>query len=150
SQVTDDQAELEADIVSRQNLLTGDDQRGSSRVLRVNRVMATPANVAACAEYCDELALVVEQPDVAFRHQKRVVKFLHQCGEDAANENSEDDYCQNCVVHMCVLLLGGKDASRRVHKSQIHDWGQGRTRPYRASPEQKTTVQRRENQMTLA
>ena len=67
---------IETDVVSGEHFLTCHEQRRLAEVLRVEREVAAPADVSARAEYLHELALVVEQAGVTFRHQEGVAKVL--------------------------------------------------------------------------
>src|SRR5439155_13091991 len=69
------------------------------------REEATPTNVSSRAEHPHELALVIEQAGVAFRHKKRVANLGEfrsgdDCGDDGhSNCNGDDDF----VVHGFLL-----------------------------------------------
>ena len=58
--IADKQAELEADVVGGEHVLTGHKQRRLAEVLQACREEAAPTNVSTRAECLDELALVIE------------------------------------------------------------------------------------------
>ena len=65
------------------------------------RELSTPADVSPRTEDFDELALVIEQAGVAFRHDERVTEFLGDSRDNDAAKNGDDDYNENDVVHVC-------------------------------------------------
>src|SRR5260221_11001654 len=119
--VGDEQADFEANVVSRQNFLSSHQQRGLTDVLGTQRKVAAPPNVPARAERLKKLALVVEQTDVAFRHEKSAADLVKVRQSDGEADDGEANKEQNFVVHACFPFL--------VKKSR--------------SPGQETTVQRR-------
>ena len=98
--VGDDQAELQADVVGREDFLSRHDQRALAEVLCAQCEVPTPADVSPRTEDFDELALVIEQAGVAFRHEESVTEFLRESGNHDAAENGDDDYDENDVVHV--------------------------------------------------
>jgi len=96
--VVDEQAELEADVVSREHVLAGDEQRRLAEVERGEREVAAPANMVADAENLDELALVIKQAGVAFRHEVRMANAWQLEGRD--DGEYEQDYNAKCEEHI--------------------------------------------------
>src|SRR6185369_12850464 len=98
--VGNEQAELETDVVSREYFLSCYKQRRLTEVLRVQREVPTPADVSSRAEHFNELALVVEQSCVAFRHKERPAECLdHRDGDHSAHDGDTNSK-QNFVVHV--------------------------------------------------
>ena len=98
--VGDEQAQFQADIVSREDLLARHEHGGLAQVLGVQREMPTPADVSARAKHHDELALVVKQACVAFRHKERPAECLDHCDGDHSAHDGDTNSKQNFVVHV--------------------------------------------------
>src|SRR5690349_1521763 len=82
--IRDEQTELHSDIVCREYILAGDELRCPAQVDPTNREVATPMHMATGSEQAHELTLVVEQADVAFRHDVRVINPANR--EDGENQ----------------------------------------------------------------
>ena len=106
--VADKQAELEADVVRGEHVLTGHEQRRLAEVLQACREEATPTNVSSRAECLDELALVIEQAGVTFRHDVNVADLpgLQERYRNNEHRRYDDEKCKT-VVHVSSFRCSG-------------------------------------------
>ena len=107
-------AELHADVIGAEHFLAGDLEQRPARIDERNAEVLAPANVAACGERLDELAVVVEQAREAFGHDELMAvasadKVRHDEAGDREDEN-EDLFGGHGV---CWLLVESCDSRRR-------------------------------------
>ena len=75
--VRDQQAELQANIVSRQHILSRHQRRRFAEILAASGVEATPANVPARREDFHELTLAIQQTRMTLRHNVGVANLAN-------------------------------------------------------------------------
>ena len=89
------------------DILTRDGQGRLANVLCSDRVVQAPADVTACGKNFGELALVIEQADVAFGHEERATQVLEECATNGTADNADVDCDGDFVFHIFPFGING-------------------------------------------